>query len=85
MAAAIIFAAAAAIWHSMAGSVRGRVGCVALALVLVAFLTYNQRHPLLDIRHAKGQTLANEVCSRSGTAFRASAWFTARAEAATAS
>ena len=29
----------------MAGSVTGRAGSVALALVLVAFLTYNFRHP----------------------------------------
>src|ERR1035441_1255572 len=36
--AAITFAAAAAIWYSMAGSVTGRGGSVALALALVAFL-----------------------------------------------
>jgi len=58
--AAITFATAAAIWHSMAGSVKGRGASVALALALVAFLTYNQHHPLIDIRHAKGQTLAHE-------------------------
>ena len=58
--AAITFATAAAIWYSMAGSVTGRGGSVALALVLVAFLTYNQHHPVIDISHAKGQTLAHE-------------------------
>src|ERR1039458_4022257 len=46
--AAICFAVAAAIWHSMAGSVTGRAGSVALALGLVAFLTYNQWHPIID-------------------------------------
>ncbi len=61
IAAAISFAVAGAIWHSMAGSVKGRVGSVALALALVAFLTYNQHHPILDIRRAKGQTLAHEA------------------------
>jgi hypothetical protein len=61
IAAAIIYAAAGAIWLSMAGSVKGRAACVGLALVLVAFLTYNQHgRPLVDIRHAKGQTIANE-------------------------
>src|SRR4051794_35908778 len=35
IAAAVTFAAAAAIWHSLAGSVRGRVGSVALALALI--------------------------------------------------
>ena len=61
IAAAITYAAAGAIWHSMAGSVKGRAACVALALILVAFLTYNQHgRPIVDIRRAKGQTLANE-------------------------
>jgi len=58
--AAITFATAAAIWYSMAGSVTGRGGSVALALALVAFLTYNQHYPVIDISHAKGQTLVNE-------------------------
>ncbi len=60
IAAAITFAASAAIWHSMAGSVKGRIGCVALALILVAFLTINQRHHIVDISHAKGRALFHE-------------------------
>src|ERR1035438_9636795 len=40
MDAAVTFAVAAAIWHSLAGSVLGRAGSVALALALVAFLVY---------------------------------------------
>ena len=84
IAAAIIFAVAAAIWHSMAGSVSGRAGCVALALVLVAFLTYNQRHPIIDIRHAKGQTPRQGRSSRSGIRFsRIGEWRTSTARAAT--
>jgi hypothetical protein len=62
--AAICFAVAAAIWHSIAGSVAGRAGSVALALALVAFLTYNQRHPIVDIRYAKGHRLQYEVWSK---------------------
>lgn len=62
--AAICFAVAAAIWHSIAGSVAGRAGSVALALALVAFLTYNQRHPVIDIRYAKGHRLQNELWSK---------------------
>src|SRR5207253_978889 len=42
----------------------GRAGSVTLALVLVAFLTYNYSHPFLEPRHAKGQTLANEVWTK---------------------
>jgi spermidine synthase len=67
LAAAIMFAAAAAIWHSMAGSVRGRAASVALALLLVAFLTYNKRHHVLDIRHAKGQDIPVETFVRWNT------------------
>jgi spermidine synthase len=59
--ASVTFAAAAAIWHSMADSVRGRVASVALALALVAFLAYNQQHRLIDIRYAKDQALAVEM------------------------
>jgi len=62
--AAIFFAVAAAVWHNMADSVVGRAGSVALALLLVAFLTYNYRHPFLEPRHAKGQTLAHEVWTK---------------------
>jgi hypothetical protein len=61
IAAAIVYATAGAIWHSMAGSVKGRAACVALALILVAFLAYNRHgQPIVDIRRAKGQTLAKE-------------------------
>jgi hypothetical protein len=62
--AAICFAVAAAIWHSMSGSVTGRAGSVALALALAAFLTYNQRNPILDIRYAKGHKLQSEFWSK---------------------
>jgi spermidine synthase len=62
--AAICFAVAAAIWHSIAGSATARAGSVALALALVAFLTYNQRHPIIDIRYAKGHKLEHEFWSK---------------------
>src|SRR5271154_6335335 len=61
LSAAVVFAASAAIWYSMAGSLRGRVASVALALALVAFLTYNKRTDLVGIRHAKNQTLVHEI------------------------
>jgi len=59
--AALTFAVASAIWHSLAGSVPGRAGSVALALGLLALLIYNHEQPVLDITNAKGQKLANEV------------------------
>ena len=61
IAAAVIFAAAAAIWHSMAGSVKSRAGCVALSLALVAFLVYNHDGSILGIRHAKDHLIENEI------------------------
>ncbi len=61
LSAAVVFAAAAAIWFSMAGSLRGRVVSVALALALVAFLTYNKRHDLVGVRHAKEHTLVKPM------------------------
>jgi spermidine synthase len=64
VAAAVLFAVAAAVWHSMAGSKTGRAGSVALALGLVTLLGYNQRHPILDITYAKGQAIKNEIWSK---------------------
>ncbi|HWQ56655.1 MAG TPA: hypothetical protein VN442_23415 [Bryobacteraceae bacterium] len=58
---AIIFAAAAALWHSMGNSVAGRAGSVGLALALVGFLIFNHTHNVLDVRYAKGQKLEHEV------------------------
>jgi hypothetical protein len=61
---AIIFAAAAALWHSMGNSVRGRAGSVGLALALVAFLIFNGVHNILDVKYAKGQKLERETFVR---------------------
>jgi hypothetical protein len=61
MAAGVLFAVAAAIWHSLDGSVAGRAGSVALALALVAFLTYNTTAHVLGIRYAKNQKLSGET------------------------
>src|SRR5215469_5958954 len=61
VAAGVLFAVAAAIWHSLDGSVAGRAGSVALALLLVAFLIYNTSAHVLGIRYAKNQKLAAEI------------------------
>jgi spermidine synthase len=60
IAAAALFAVAAAIWHSMNSSVAGRAGSVALALLLVGFLGYNRTAHVLGIEFAKGQRLVRE-------------------------
>jgi MFS family permease len=59
--AAVTYAAAAAIWHSLAGGTAARARSVALALALVAFLVFNQKHEILRIRYAKDEVVANEV------------------------
>ena len=61
IAAGVLFAVAAAIWYSMDGAVSGRMGSVALALLLVAFITYNATTHLLGIRYAKGRKLGAEI------------------------
>ena len=72
MLVAVLFAAAGAIWHSMAGSVKLRAAAVALALALFAFVFYNgtaqrHRHPLRQGPEAEAGRVR-----RNGTASRAS-------------
>ena len=57
---AVLFAAAGAIWHSMAGSIKLRAVSVALALGLFAFVFLNGSNGILAIRYAKGQKLKRE-------------------------
>jgi len=60
MVVAVLFAGTAAIWHSMAGSVRLRAASVGLALAMFAFVFYSNANGTLSIRYAKGQKLARE-------------------------
>jgi hypothetical protein len=60
----VLFAAAAAVWHSMAGSRAGRAACVGLALALVVFMFLNQTHNFIDIKYAKNRKLPAEVFRR---------------------
>ncbi|HTT65410.1 MAG TPA: hypothetical protein VMG35_26355 [Bryobacteraceae bacterium] len=60
MLVAVLFAAAGAIWHSMAGSVKLRAAAVALALAVFSFVFYNGAHNMIAIRYAKGQKLKKE-------------------------
>jgi MFS family permease len=60
LAVAVLFAAASAIWFTLAGSVRGRVVAVAVGLLLVAFVALNLKARLLDVKYAKGRKLQNE-------------------------
>jgi hypothetical protein len=57
---AMVFAASAAVWFSLAKLPAGRAAGVALGLALMAVLVANARWPFLDVRFAKGQTLRDE-------------------------
>ena len=58
---ALLFAAAAAIWHNKAGSFAGRVLSVALGLAILALIIINWKKGILDVHYAKGQKLENEI------------------------
>jgi hypothetical protein len=60
LATAAFYAAAAAIWYSLASRVDGRVVSVALALGLLLLLGYNAKYHIIDVKYAKGKALANE-------------------------
>ena len=56
----ILFAVSAAIWYNLAGTLRGRVAAVTLALAFVGLIVYNlKKHPI-DIQYAKGMRLPKE-------------------------
>jgi MFS family permease len=58
--AAVLFAAAAAVWHGMSGAVKERAASVALALALFGLLVFNGQFKLIDVTYAKGQKLERE-------------------------
>lgn len=62
--AAVLFAAAAAIWYGISGSSVGRIGSVTLALVLFGLLFLNYQYQLITVVYAKNQKLEHEVFQR---------------------
>lgn len=61
MAAAVVFAASAAIWFNLAGRVNGRAVAVGLALGLALLITYNGTKHIIDVRFAKGAEIPHEL------------------------
>jgi hypothetical protein len=57
---AVLFAAAAAIWFTLAGSTRGRLSSVAVGLAFAALMGVNFRYHVIDIHYAKGHKLEGE-------------------------
>lgn len=64
MAVSILFAAAGAVWFSLANMRFGRVASVALGLLFALVITTNTRYHFLEVRYAKGQRLRPEQDSR---------------------
>ncbi len=60
LSASVLLAVSAAIWYNLAGTQRGRVAAVALALAFVSLIVYNWKHHPIDVRYAKGQLLPKE-------------------------
>ena len=58
--AATVFAATAAVWHGIGGSVTARASSVALALALFGLLMFNDRLHLINVVYAKNQKLEHE-------------------------
>jgi hypothetical protein len=60
LATSVLFAVSAAIWYNLAGTLRGRVAAVALALGFVALIVYNWKLHPIDVQYAKGMPIPNE-------------------------
>jgi len=60
MAVSVLFAAAAAVWFSLAGVKSGRIVSVFVGLLLTVMVIGNMRYHLLEVRYAKGQKLSPE-------------------------
>ncbi|HLK21059.1 MAG TPA: hypothetical protein VKT81_19045 [Bryobacteraceae bacterium] len=58
--ASVLFAVSAAIWYNLAGTLRGRVAAVALALAFFALIVYNLKQHPIDVHYAKGVALPKE-------------------------
>jgi len=61
IAVGVLFAAAAGVWHSMAGSIAGRAASVGLALALVVFMFLNGTHGYIEVTYAKDHKLPAET------------------------
>jgi hypothetical protein len=64
IAVSVLLAVSAAIWYNLAGTSRGRVGAVTLALVFVAVMAANGKRHFIDIRYAKGHAIGKEAFVR---------------------
>ena len=64
IAAAVLFAAAAAIWFNLAGVRLGRISSVFIGLLLFMVVIGNTKYRFLEVRYAKGQKLHQEIFTK---------------------
>ncbi len=60
IAVSILFAAAAAIWFSLAGCRVGRIAGVGIGLAFTMLMIANEGHPFIEVHYAKGLKLRDE-------------------------
>ena len=60
IAVAVLFAAAGAIWFTLAGMRAGRITSVFVGLLLTMLVIGNTKYRFLEVRYAKGEKLLNE-------------------------
>jgi hypothetical protein len=60
LAAAILYAVAAAMWFNLGGAGARRASAVVLALALMVLIVVNAKAHVIDLKYAKGQELQNE-------------------------
>lgn len=62
--AAVLYAASSAVWFTAAGSLRGRVLAVAVALGWVTLIAWNVRHHVVEVKWAKGARIQEPLFVR---------------------
>jgi len=62
--AAVLYAASSAVWFTAAGSLRGRILAVAVALGWVTLIAWNVRHHVVEVKWAKGARLQEPLFVR---------------------
>lgn len=64
IAAAVLFAAAGAVWFHVEGRIQGRAAGVLIGLALTSLVVVNIKQPIVEVRYAKDQQLPKEVFTK---------------------
>ncbi len=64
IAAGVLFALSGVVWYTLSGRGKSRAVAVLVTSACCAFIAYNSRQPVLDLRYAKGTSLSGELYSK---------------------